>query len=306
MPKTHISRSQFINAPMEQVFAKVAHMGEWQHWSPWLIMEPNAKVEVDADGKHYSWKGNRVGEGNMKVRSTNDKDSVTYDLEFLKPFKNKATVGMQLKPQGQGTEVIWTMDGSLPWFMFWMKNMMQTFVGMDYERGLRLLKDYAEDGEVHSKLNFIGVQEYPGCKYVSRTRECSLDEMPLLMKQDFEKLMPWAAAQGMDPRKGFSIYHKFDPIKNKCKYSACVAYTDTPKDLPSEYTLESHAATKIYSLEHVGPYEHLGNAWSTMQTIVRNKEIKPIKGYHPFETYGNSPMDTAPNELITRINFAIK
>jgi len=40
--------------------------------------------------------------------------------------------------------------------------------------------------------------------------------------------------------------------------------------------------------------------------MIRNKEIKIEKGYHPFETYGNSPKDTHPNELISRIHFAIK
>jgi len=38
----------------------------------------------------------------------------------------------------------------------------------------------------------------------------------------------------------------------------------------------------------------------------RNKEIKGRKDIYPFETYLNSPEDTDPKELITRINFAVK
>jgi hypothetical protein len=45
---------------------------------------------------------------------------------------------------------------------------------------------------------------------------------------------------------------------------------------------------------------------TTMYTMHRNKEISIKKGYHPFETYGNSPKDTDPKNLITYINFALK
>lgn len=306
MPKTHISRSQIINASKSEVYARIADLGQWPKWSPWLIMDPDTQVEVSDGGKAYSWNGKRTGEGNMSVLSAKENEAVTYDLNFLKPFKSKAKVGMKLRETNVGTEVTWTMDGSLPWFMFWMKNMMQTFVGMDYERGLRLLKDYVEDGEVHSKLNFLGTSDYPGCEYIGITRNCNLDEMGNLMKKDFEELMPWAVSKGLDHRKGFSIYHKFDPIKNVCSYTAGIAFDERPSDIPAKYKVSKMEPTTIYTIEHVGPYEHLGNAWSTMQNMIRGKEVKPIKGYHPFETYGNSPKDTAPNDLVTRVNFAVR
>ncbi len=43
-----------------------------------------------------------------------------------------------------------------------------------------------------------------------------------------------------------------------------------------------------------------------MHTMMRNKEFKPVKKYHPFETYLNSPKDTDPKELRVRVNFAAK
>ena len=46
------------------------------------------------------------------------------------------------------------MNSSLPLFLFWMKEQMQVFVGMDYNRGLLLLKDLVENGKAHSQTRF--------------------------------------------------------------------------------------------------------------------------------------------------------
>ena len=268
MPKTHISRTKVINAPIDDTYEAVADLTKWEAWSPWLIMEPTAKVTVADDGQSYGWVGERVGEGHMSITDMVPNQSVRYDLTFLKPFKSQAKVGMDIKAIGDTSEVTWTMDSALPFFMFFMKNIMETFVGMDYERGLNLLKDYVEDGEVHSKLNFIGEHDYAGCDYVGIKRECSLDAMPNHMKEDFERLGPWAAKNGLNPAKMFNIYHKFDPMKGICHYTAAVPITDNSLKYPNDFICGTHAPTKLYILEHVGPYHHLGNAWSTIHSPV--------------------------------------
>lgn len=306
MPKIHVTRSKIISAPAQKVFPAIAEMDQWEAWSPWLIMEPEAVVTVSDDGKSYHWEGKRVGEGRMEITDTVENQSARYDLTFLKPFKSTAKVGMDLRDVDGGTEVSWSMDSQLPFFMFFMKRMMETFIGMDYERGLNLLKDYVEDGEVHSKLNFLGSRDYAGCDYVGIRRACTIDTMPSLMQQDFEALGPWSAENGLNPADMFCIYHDFNPMKGHCEYTAAIPYTDKPADIPTHFITGSKPGAKLYTLEHVGPYEHLGNAWSAMHNLIRSKEIKVVKGYHPFETYGNSPQDTDPNDLITHINFAIK
>jgi len=306
MPKTHISRSKIINAPVEAVYNAVADLKAWQAWSPWLIMDPEAEVSIANDKQSYSWEGMRVGAGHMSITEATPNTSARYDLTFLKPFKSTAKVGMDVKAIDGGTEVTWTMHSQLPFFMFFMKNMMETYIGMDYERGLTLLDDYVKDGKVHSRLNFHGISDYAGCDYVGIERSSSINNMPSLMEEDFGRLAEWALKNGLGPEKMFSIYHKFDPLKDQCHYTAAIPVSDNKISCPDDFTRGSQAPTKLYTLEHVGPYEHLGNAWSTIHSIIRAKEIKPIKNYHPFETYGNSPKDTNPHDLITRINFAVQ
>lgn len=306
MPKTHIARSKIINASIEKVYDAVADLSQWEAWSPWLIMEPDAKVTVADDKQSYSWTGERVGEGHMVITSATENQSVRYDLNFIKPWKSYAAVGMDLRETGGGTEVTWTMDSSLPFFMFWMKKMMETFVGMDYERGLTMLKDYAELGTVQSKLNFLGESEYLGSNYVGIKRACSIEDMPDLMGADFEVITAWAAENGLDPSNAIGIYHDFNVLKGRCAFTSAVRYDEKPDNIPAEFTVGTQAPAKLHSVEHVGAYHHLGNAWSTMHNMIQSKSFKPIKNYHPFETYGNSPADTKPEDLRVTINFAVK
>ncbi|MEZ6125282.1 MAG: hypothetical protein R3C49_19205 [Planctomycetaceae bacterium] len=69
----------------------------------------------------------------------------------------------------------WYLNGSLPWFMFWMVRRMEAYIGMDYARGLKMVKDYIESGRVDSQsrvrnlqsvgpLRIIGEEHAPALK----------------------------------------------------------------------------------------------------------------------------------------------
>ncbi len=307
MPKMQIVKTKQINAPVSKVFSILSDMSSWSKWSPWLIMDPEATVDVADDNKSYSWEGKRVGAGHMSISKEDNNKSINYDLTFLKPWKSTAKVKFEIKEKDRGAEVAWHMDSSLPWFMFWMKKMMIAFIGNDYERGLNLLKDYVEDGQIHSKLNWLGESQFPGCDYIGIRRKCTIDDMPTVMKKDFEDLLDYCrSVEGTDHTKAFSMYHKFDFVKGNASYTAGIPVPKIPSNLSAKFFVGKIPPTKIYTVEHIGPYEHLGNAWTTIYTMHRNKEIKGRKNIHPFETYGNSPLDTDPKDLITHINFAVK
>ena len=307
MPKTNIVRSKFIDAPVEKVYKVVSDMSQWSAWSPWLISDPDAKVTVRKDNNFYSWIGKRVGSGEMGISSKKEGLSVDYDLLFIKPWKSKAKVKIETIEKENGTDVRWHMDSSLPIFMFWMKKTMEAWIGMDYDRGLKMLKDYVEKTSIPTKLTWKGEENYAGCNYIGIKTTCDMKDMPTQMKSDFEKIMSFAMQNdACRPHECFSQYHKWELVKQRVTYTAGVPYNNLPGDLPSGFISGNIPATKIYTLQHTGSYDHVGNAWSTMQSMIRNREFKMNKKIHPFETYGNSPKDTAPEDLILNVHFAIK
>lgn len=307
MPKLTVNRSITIQAPAEKIFDKVSDFNHWQPWSPWLIQEPGVKVTVAEDSKYYEWEGDRVGAGNMTVTNEVANESVDYDLMFLKPWKSKAKVRFELKPDGDNTRVTWYMDSSLPFFMFWMKKMTEAFIGMDYERGLNLLKDYVEDGKVHSALDFRGASNFPGTKYIGVRRTCTKQAMPDAMKEDFGKI--FSALEGKDGGEvgnGLTIYHKWNMVKDEIEYTAAIQVSKVPEGLPSGVAAGEIPATSTHQLGHTGPYMHLGNAWSTLYGMQRAKVFKQNKKINPFEVYENRPGEVSDNELVTVVNFPTK
>ena len=308
MPSLNIERSIEISASSDQVYAAINDFNKWMIWSPWLISEPEAQVEIAEDGRSYSWKGNRVGEGNMKIRSEEKGKSIDFDLNFLKPWKSSSSTRFELSDVGEGvTKATWTMDSSLPFFMFWMKKMMAAFVGAEYERGLDMLKSLVESGEVHSKLDFDGFDEYQGCEWIGIKTECTLDEIGPQMERDFSSIGNHIQAHA-DLASGpvFTIYHKWDMVKNMVSYTAAVPVRNRPADLPSNFTSGTIPACKVYKIRHTGPYMHVGNAWSTGYMMARNKEFKQMKKIDPFEIYLNDPKETPAKELITLLHFPVK
>ena len=269
-------------------------------------MEPGVKVNVKPDAKAFNWVGKRTGEGNMHITSEEENKAVDYDLNFIKPWKSKAKVRFELKEQDGKTAVSWSMDSKLPFFMFWMKKMMVAFISMDYDRGLRLLKDYTEDGKVHSKLNFIGNEKHQGFKYVGVKTSCTIDSMGKKMAESLPEVMGYLTENQLEATgKPFTQYHKWDMVNNKVDYVTGIPVAEIPSSLPSKFHGGEIPESKIYTLEHKGPYPHLGNAWSTLYTMQRGKEFKLNKKIHPFETYHNHPGEVNEKELITQIHFPV-
>ena len=306
MPKMQISRSVEIDAPIEKIYSSLTNFKEWPNWSPWLIAEPGCKISYAEDGKSYEWEGQRIGSGNMEITDTAPNHMIDYNLVFLKPWKSKAKVKFLLEEKDNGVNVTWTMDSSLPFFMFFMKKMMEAYVGADYERGLEMLKPYLETGEVPSKLEFSGESVFEGCDYIGIKTDCAIETIGTQMESDYTKLRQAADQEGWElAGPPFSIYHKWDIVNGKVNYTACMPLKSVTS-VPEGFVSGSIPKTKVNTVRHVGSYYHVGNGWSTQMMMARNKEFKHNKKIDPFEVYLNNPADTAPKDLITEIHFPVK
>ena len=138
-----VERSAEIAAPPEAVFALLNDFHQWGRWSPWEKLDPNMRRMFDGPpsgpGAGYSWAGNGdVGEGRMKIVEAKPGESVTIDLEFLKPFPAKNRTTFTLTPADGGTRVRWAMQGENGFVGKAMSLLMDMdrLVGKDFETGL--------------------------------------------------------------------------------------------------------------------------------------------------------------------------
>jgi hypothetical protein len=149
-----IKRSAIIPAPPAVVFAQVNDFHNWEAWSPWAKMDPNAKSDFDGPtsgvGSKFHWDGNsQVGEGNMTIAESRPNDLVKIDLEFIKPFAAKNLAEFNFTPVGDGTELTWTMTGKNNFMgkAFSLFVNCDKMVGGQFEQGLANIKSVVESAK---------------------------------------------------------------------------------------------------------------------------------------------------------------
>ncbi|WGS19816.1 MULTISPECIES: SRPBCC family protein [unclassified Bradyrhizobium] len=146
-----VTRAASIEAPAERIFPLINDFHRWTTWSPYETRDPAMKRTYDgaANGKGavYAWDGNKnVGSGRMEILDAQAPSKIVIKLDFLTPFEGHNTAEFTMLPQGDATNVTWTMYGPAAF----MSKLMQVFmnldhmIGKDFEVGLANLKTLAE------------------------------------------------------------------------------------------------------------------------------------------------------------------
>ncbi|MCX7899387.1 MAG: SRPBCC family protein [Methylocystis sp.] len=147
-----ISRSTMINAPAHQVYVQVNDLRNWELWSPWAKLDPNATTAYEGSplgvGQSFSWKGNKqVGVGKMTIKESLQDERIRIKLDFTKPMLASHDVQFDFKAiNDDQTEVTWSMSGENE-FMGKAMNLvmnMERMIGGQYEQGLANLKALVE------------------------------------------------------------------------------------------------------------------------------------------------------------------
>jgi effector-binding domain-containing protein len=307
MPKIAVNKSIVVAVSPDKAYETIRDFHQWNRWSPWVICEPDCQMTYADNGKSYAWDGKIIGSGSVEIAEEQPSEAIHFRLTFLKPWKSKATFSFLFQPEGDGVRVTWTMDSSLPSFLFFMKGMMTAMIGMDYDRGLRMLKDYLETGNVHSKLEYPGQADFEGFQYVGIRAQCSMTQIGDQMKADFERLAQWFKDSNLEiAEKPFAVYHRFHLSKGTTEFTTGYPVKAVPENLPECFVSAELAACPVYRVKHTGPYHHLGNAWSSGMMRAQAKVFRQNKKIPAFEIYESDPSTTKEEDTVTMIHFPIK
>ena len=145
-----VQRATSIKAPAEKIFPLINDFRQWRAWSPYENKDPAMKRTFSGaesgKGAVYAWDGDKnVGSGRMEILDTAP-TKIVIKLDFFKPFEGHNTAEFTMLPQGDGTNLTWTMYGPANF----MSKLIQVFmnldnmIGKDFEAGLANLKKLTE------------------------------------------------------------------------------------------------------------------------------------------------------------------
>ncbi len=307
--KFNLDRSITINASQKKVAKLIQDFKHWSTWSPWTIAEPGCDITVSgkagSPGHMMSWDGEIIGSGQITLTKATA-TRLEYDLEFIKPFKSTAKSNFVLKSLKKGTKVTWTMEGNMPFFLFFMIPMMKGWISMDYDRGLKMLRALAEDGKIKAETANNGITELQGFSYVGLQRTVSMEDVGPVMAKDFDRLIKDVVmTHGKSAQNWVSLYPKFDMKNMTMTYIAAVSDEDLKDvDLGSDYVRGTVQPGKALEISHKGSYDFIGNAWAMGMMYTRAKKMK--QSGVPFEQYWNSPKEVKPEQLESSVYFPVK
>jgi len=146
-----VQRSTTIAAPPDKVYPLVDDFKRWTAWSPFESMDPTMRRRYGATtagkGATYAWDGDgKAGAGRMSIVESSPPSRIGIALDFERPMRNHADVVFAFVPQGDATQVTWSMT-SRNTFLGKVMHVFfdaETLVGDDFARGLSALKATAE------------------------------------------------------------------------------------------------------------------------------------------------------------------
>jgi carbon monoxide dehydrogenase subunit G len=137
-----VARQATIPAPPEKILALVTDFQRWGAWSPWEKKDPTMKRSFSGAasgvGAAYAWESSgKAGHGRMEILEATPSKAV-IKLDFTKPFEAHNIVEFTLVPDGDSTDVTWSMHGPSPFIAKLMGLVfdMDKMVGKDFEAGL--------------------------------------------------------------------------------------------------------------------------------------------------------------------------
>lgn len=305
-----ISAQTEIALPPEAVFHQTASFADRAAWDPWIQMEPGATVTINPRegyvGSTYAWKGEKIGNGKMRVDSVHFPDYIASSIWFGES-EEPAQVEWLLEAQDGGTQVTWkfTSEGSYPFGRFmllFMKGPLQS----SFTSGLSGYKDFLEANPPRMyDLSEIGIEKSYDTDAMVIPVTGTMEEVAAQMGTGFPVLMEVLQEQGLEPN-GPPFAHYLDFDEETGVSNVLLAIPVTRKGQPDGAVRPAYyPAIEAVAATHTGSYAYLPESYEALTSYAAANDLE-LTG-EAFEVY-LVPMMESPNpmEWKTMIAFPLK
>ncbi len=141
-----VTRTAIIDGDAAETFVQVNNLKNWDNWSPWAKLDPDAKSSFEGpeegEGAKMSWDGNSdVGAGSMTITESRENELIKFRLDFVKPMEGTNISEFKLVPKDDKTEVTWSMSGKSNFISKAIGLVFdcEKMVGKNFEDGLKNL-----------------------------------------------------------------------------------------------------------------------------------------------------------------------
>lgn len=302
--KFHTQRSLHMNAKPEQVFKLINNFKNWDQWDPWhlkdTLAQKNYNEIAEGKGASYSWKSkvDEVGEGTLTIIESVPNQKVQNEMQFKGMGYSRSD--FLIEPGDSGITLTWSMDTEGKGISVLMKPlwkimclMMDKFVGPEYEKGLKNIKEIVENEPNQTIAGFDSeIKEWPAFYYIGIREKLKGAEISQKFGTYIGLLMAEMKKQGAEQAGNpFSI-----------NYSASGDLFDIEICIPVKQPMLENAnikpgsklATKALVIQYYGDYMNIGRVYGPGFEYLAKNNLNASGA--PMEFYVSDPVlekDTA-------------
>jgi effector-binding domain-containing protein/carbon monoxide dehydrogenase subunit G len=312
----HVERSATIAAPRATVFTLLNSYKQFNRWSPWFELDPEARYTYEGPGAgvgaKLSWVGNEqtLGSGSQVITASEPYEKVAADVDFGQgggPAKQVYT----LTAEGAGTKVSWSMDVDLGmnpigrYFGLGFEGM----IGKDFDRGLALLKTFAEG---LPKADFAGLDieaasvEPITVAYVPTSSAKNDGAIAAAIGAAYGEVGAFMKAQ-MLKQAGAPITIDTGSSDTGYLFDAAIPVDGQPaRPVPPEsrVRLKQTYGGKVLKVALRGSYSQIPATYDKIVAYIAAHGIET--NGNPWDEFANDPTTVKESDVLTNIYFPIK
>lgn len=302
-------QTRLIDAPLSQVYARVADFRNWQQWNPWLEPESQARLtfsdNADSQGSSCSWDSATMGTGKIEHLSLLPRQRIEQRLHLRHPFTVSGRSVWTFEEQAGKTRVTWGLRGRVAFSMRAFATTVKSSLALDCRYGLDRLAGLLEPATAaRYEIVHLGVRDIPASRYLYRNYQGTINGLPRAMQSSVAELRQQMASHGLQATGApVAIYFKTN-IKLRTTHCHIGIPVDATADV-GPLPVRELAAHRAYVVRLQGSRAALEIAWYlAMQRMVAEK-IQPDQRLPPFESYLLDQAGAGENDLVTELHIPV-
>jgi len=319
--KFDISENKIINAPPQVIFNIVMDFKSWQNWGPWMVIDPNVKINYSAqtkgNGASYAWSSEKqeIGDGSILTIKEIPSKEIQQEISFktlLGNTKNDLYWYFEPGESINQTKVVWGMKGQQTFmekvFMSLKEEDMQEGIRKMFQDGLSNLEAVVLQEIEKFSVKIDGLIQYEGGPYMYTTSTAKKNEVHDNFLSNLEIISSFMAKNNI-PKTGdpFIIYNEMKSQSENIIFSTCIPTIEkiaSPID-SSVHKAELNSLTAL-KISLKGNRNHLDEVYAEANKFISMNQLTIDSVAHIFEVHiSDSTHVSIPNELITEIYIPI-
>lgn len=315
LPDTaHVERSITIESPPATVYVALNGFGQFDRWSPWAQLDPEADYRVEGApmgvGARMSWHSENpaVGGGSQRIVESVPNRRIVIELTF-DGFDSENRSAFELAPVEHGTRLTWSydtrFDGNLLNRYFGL--LLDGMIGPDYEKGLVELKRLIEQELPATDFSGLAVdiREVSSRPMIYRSAAAEADQIPATLAQCFGELSRFVEQHALQiAGEPFAITRQYDDESGFWRFDAAYALDQRPGEEQDGIKIGTTYEGWVLVAEHDGE-------WATLPRVYeRLAAYRDVAGLDDngdsWEEYVAPPGMLPIDPVVTRVYWPVR